>query len=83
MGLIGTFVCGACRYRSRPILLGAGGEPYELALGLCGSCREILTFDPDFTFCRVCGHSIAGLVQDEDGAVACPRCGGAAELREE
>lgn len=83
MGLIGEFVCPACGYRSRPILLGAGGEPYDLALGLCGRCREILAFDPDFTFCRACGHKITALAQGEDGTVGCPRCGGAAELRED
>ena len=81
MGLIGTFVC-ACGYRSRPILMGAYDEPYDLPLGSCTFCREIFTFDPDRSYCLRCGHTLMRLAQDEDGEAPCPRCGRMATLQE-
>lgn len=82
MGLIGVFCCPSCGYRSRPLLLGAGGEPYDLPLGFCGHCRELFPFDPDRTWCDRCGHPVTRTVQDEDGGASCPRCGSTAVLEE-
>ena len=80
MGLIGEYVCGSCGYRSRPMLLGAYGELYDMALGTCGSCAEIIAFDPDITFCGRCGRSLMRLSPSEEGEVPCPRCGARARL---
>lgn len=80
MGLIGTYACDACGYRSRPVLLGAYGDLYDLALGTCGQCAEIVAFDPDVTFCARCGTAMTRLSASEDGEVPCPRCGRNARL---
>jgi len=80
VGLIGTYDCEACGYRSRPVLLGAYGELYDLALGTCDRCAEIVAFDPDVTFCARCGGPLTRLAPSEEGEVPCPRCGRAARL---
>lgn len=80
MGLIGTYACDACGYRSRPVLLGAYGDLYDLALGTCARCAEIVAFDPDVTFCSRCGDSLTRLSMSEEGEVPCPRCGREAVL---
>jgi len=80
VGLIGTYLCTACGYRSRPVLLGAYGELYDRVLGTCATCAEIVPFDPDVTFCDRCGRSLLRLSETEEGEVPCPRCGAAARL---
>lgn len=80
MGLIGNYACDACGYRSKPVLLGAYGDLYDLALGMCGQCAEIVAFDPDVTFCARCGGALMRMAPSEDGEVPCPRCGRAASL---
>lgn len=80
MGLIGEYLCDGCGYRSRPVLLGAYGELYDMALGTCASCAEIIAFDPDVTQCSRCGRELVRLSPSEDGEVPCPRCGAIARL---
>jgi DNA-directed RNA polymerase subunit RPC12/RpoP len=80
VGLIGLCVCDGCGYRSRPVLLGAYGDLYDMALGTCASCAEIIAFDPDVTQCPRCGRELLRLTPSEDGEVSCPRCGRVARL---
>jgi len=80
VGLIGAYACDRCGYRSRPVLLGSYGELYDMALGTCSTCAEIVAFDPDVTFCSRCGHSLRRLSPAEDATVPCPRCAGFARL---
>jgi hypothetical protein len=83
MGLIGAVTCSGCGYRSAGILLGAHGEPYDLALGVCSRCREIVGFDPDHTFCSRCGDAVSRTGLGENGEIGCPRCGDEARLEED
>lgn len=80
MGLIGAYACDACGYRSRPVLLGAFGDLYDMALGTCAHCAEVIAYDPDVTQCPRCGRELRRVSPSEDGEVPCPRCGRVARL---